>query len=663
MSARITTMRKTIACLFVLLAFRATALHAGLNYWSPIGPFGGEIRSMAADPKRPNVLYAGTRGSVFKSTDGGATWLRTSRGLKGDVAALAVSADGSIVYAGVFGRLFVSSDGGATWVNPRPAITSFGVLSLAVDPRDARRVWAGTHNGLAWSRDAGLTWTYADLDVPSIRRVPDVVLDPRNPDVVYAANEPVEDESILGVIKTTNGGATWEFLDQGLDGLLNGYDGMRLAVDPTAPSVVYVSTDSAGAPPSTFRSTDGGATWHETPGGYPVAVDAGGITYAGRMRSVDHGVTWTPAAAPPDAAQDYLPVGNVLWAPTYSFGVFRSTNRAASWQSSSEGLHAAWAISIAVDGETPRVIYTETWEMGVRKTLSSGQRWRAAEAGLSPHYRYTRHEGLLAIDPRQSETVYRVSNDGLARSDDGGSHWATVNATRFNANTIEVDTAGAIYLGGPDLVYGSCRVGRSDDRGATFRCLLPFTGSTNSRPATWLVLDRARPGTLWVLEARDRLWKSIDRGDHWTEIRPQNLALAGDPRSLWVDPVNPAHLLLGTSHSPPGDQPERVWRSDDGGLAWRPWGRVTPGHSTITRLIVDASKPSIVYAAVAHHYDPYSEEDRSGVYLSRDGGRTFTSLRDGLPSGTVVLVQDPKDPRKLYAGTQWNGIYTFTRRK
>ncbi|HET9768144.1 MAG TPA: hypothetical protein VFS60_14920 [Thermoanaerobaculia bacterium] len=657
-------MRKTIACLFVLLAFRATALHAGLNYWSPIGPFGGEIRSMAADPKRPNVLYAGTRGSVFKSTDGGATWRRTSRGLKGEVNALAVSADGSIVYAGTYGGLFVSRNGGATWVNPRPAVTWFGVLSLAVDPRDARRVWAGAENGLAWSRDAGVTWTYADLDEPSISRVPDVVLDPRNPDVVYAANEPLEDESILGVVKTTNGGATWTFLDARRDGLLYGYDGMRLAVDPTAPNVVYVSTDSAAAPPNTFRSTDGGTTWRETPGGYPVAVDASGITYAGRMRSVDHGATWTQVAAPPDSAQDYVPVANVLWAPTYSFGIFRSTDRAATWTPSSEGLHATSPISITVDNETPRVIYAETWEMGVRKTLSSGERWRAAAAGLPPHLSYTRHGGLLALDPRRPQTIYHLSN-GLARSDDGGSHWTTVNATHFDANAIEVDAAGTIYLGGPNLIYGSCRVARSDDRGATFRCLLPFTGDTSSSwPDTWLSLDRARPGSLWVLEARDRLWKSNDGGDHWTEVHPLGLARAGDPRSLWVDPSNPAHLLLGTtSFSSSGDQPERVWRSDDGGLSWRPWGRVTPEDSTITRLIVDASKPSIVYAAVAHHHDPRTEADRSGVYLSRDGGRTFTSLRDGLPSGTVVLVQDPKDPRKLYAGTPWNGIYTFTRKQ
>jgi len=87
-----------------------------------------------------------------------------------------------------------------------------------------------------------------------------------------------------------------------------------------------------------------------------------------------------------------------------------------------------------------------------------------------------------------------------------------------------------------------------------------------------------------------------------------------------------------------------------------------PAESRITGLLMDPQDPAIFYAAVEQQVDSvHPGEDRSGVYWSRDGGRTFTGLRDGLPGRVVQLLLDPKNPRKLYAATEENGVYTFTR--
>lgn len=648
-------MRKIILSCFLLLA---SSLEAGVNHWTPIGPFGGEINALAADPQQPSVIYAATRGGVYKTENGGATWRRTSRGLRSAVVSdVAVApSNRKMVYAATYNGLFVSRDGGETWQNPRPNV-EFGVLSVAVDPRDARHVWAGTEFGVAWSRDAGLTWAFDNLESPSTSRIPDIVIDPSDPDTVYAANSPVEDETILGVVKTTDGGATWTFLTQGLEALGNAYDRMRLAVDPSSPNVVYVSTDTFSYP-FTFRSADGGATWSEIPGRYPVAVDRRGEVYASGVRSPDHGVTWEVGGVPPREPMDYLALDGVLWAATFSSGVFRSTDRGTTWKPSSEGLHAVTANSVAIDPQQPRVIYVATAEMGIRKTLSSGERWRPANAGL-PESPIRQTSQFLAVDPRRPQTVYSAWSDGFARSDDGGATWTVLRRDSIFPHDLLVDRTGAIYLSG---LMNGCLIARSNDRGETFRCL-PFPGAVVWAPLR-LFPDPDRPATLWVLEERNRLWKTTDRGETWTEIRPVGLEHAGEPRSLLIDPDHPGRLYLGTDRARHDDLPQRVWRSDDDGRTWRAWGGGMPAASWITDLLMDPKKPSILYAAVYHQVDPLRPLDNlSGVYVSRDGGRTFVPMRDGLPAGRVLdLVQDPKDPRKLYAATEANGVYTFTRR-
>lgn len=528
-------------------------------------------------------------------------------------------------------------------------------------PGDARVVWAGCGQQIAWSRDSGRTWRLADLtDEGPILRVPAIAIDPVHPDTVYAFSRPLEDQDILKVVKTTDGGATWT-QSAGLGSEAYSYDSLRLAVDPTAPNVVYASLGLFFEDGTTFRSTDGGTTWQRTPGTYPLAVDRKGVVYAGRMRSADHGATWQAATAPPGFVVDYAAgaaADGTLWAAMDYEGVFRSVDRGASWQPSSEGLHATSVSAVAVDPEQPRVIYTGSYELGVRKTLSSGQRWRAADSGLpfSARLFTTRH--LVAIDPRQPQTVYLAWSQGFARSDDGGVHWTVLSSGGGDPHRLLVGPAGVVYLSGSYLIDGNCRLARSDDRGATFRCLPPFTSVDQGRlPPVRLSIDPDRPSTLWVPETRDRLWKSTDGGQHWSEIRPRGLQHAGEPRSLVIDPSQPARLYLSTDRSLADDRPERVWRSEDGGLSWRPWGRGMPETSWIADLLIDPKTPSILYISV---FDQIGSA--SGVYQSRDGGRTFTSLRDGLPGRVLHLILDPKDPHKLYAGTEYNGVYTFTRK-
>src|SRR5689334_2479161 len=105
------------ALLLTTLAIHARPVAAGVDRWTPIGPEGGEIVSLAADPAAPGTLYAGTvYGGVWKSLDGGSSWVPTVEGLPAvPISSLAVSA--GRVYAGTFasGGLHILTDGAAAW--------------------------------------------------------------------------------------------------------------------------------------------------------------------------------------------------------------------------------------------------------------------------------------------------------------------------------------------------------------------------------------------------------------------------------------------------------------------------------------------------------------------------------------------------------------------
>src|SRR5258705_802159 len=117
---------------------------AGVDVWTPTGPYGGSVFVLATDPRTPTTLYTGTRVGVFKSTDGEGTWSDT--GLAATVVALAIDpGTPNIVYAGTAGGgVLKSVDGGGTWSTLNTGLTTLYVKALAVDPLAPSTLYAGT---------------------------------------------------------------------------------------------------------------------------------------------------------------------------------------------------------------------------------------------------------------------------------------------------------------------------------------------------------------------------------------------------------------------------------------------------------------------------------------------------------------------------------------
>ena len=225
-----------------------------------------------------SVLYIGTdQGVITARSRDNASWQVADRGLRNwEVMELAVSEQRpNQVFAGTRGDgVWVSEDFGQSWVKPSYGRRGPGkVRSVTIDPHDPRRLYAGCEPiDIFVSEDAGANWQRIDSvrALPFIDRltfplpttephVRDVTIDPKNPDILYAALQ-------LGyIIKSTDRGRSWTLLDRDLD-----CDVHVILIDPSSPQRLTVATgghDSRlGRAPgrALYFSEDAGVSWMPT---------------------------------------------------------------------------------------------------------------------------------------------------------------------------------------------------------------------------------------------------------------------------------------------------------------------------------------------------------------------------------------------------------------
>jgi len=214
------------------------------------------VETVATNPRGSRTVYAGTCDGVFKSTNGGESWSAVNAGLAStDVRTLAIDEhEPETLFAGTWGYyyasrtthqpepggIFKTMDGGETWV-ALADLAGKDVATLAIDPNEHEIVYAGTTDGVFWSTDGGSSWQAAGL----AEYVSALAIDPVNSETIYAGTYS------SGVFKSFNWGGTWT--DLGLEIP----DIRALAIDPKEPGVVYASTEWAGV----FKTSDGGENW------------------------------------------------------------------------------------------------------------------------------------------------------------------------------------------------------------------------------------------------------------------------------------------------------------------------------------------------------------------------------------------------------------------
>jgi photosystem II stability/assembly factor-like uncharacterized protein len=643
-----------LAAWLALLA--GPAAFAGTGVWTPIGPaIGGSVFSLAVDPDHPRTLYAAPQAGLYRSTDGGSSWISTftpSETLAG-FSTIAFGTDGAL-YGGNGDAAWRSVDGGATWKNLTPVGGILPAAQLAFDPRDPRTIYVAAYGfGAFRSTDGGATWNALNQGLepppPAQQRFVDTIaLSPRRHGLLLAGTDE-------GIFRSVDDGTSWQRVAASCNGA-------ALLFDPLRPARVYAACVYNGPPTrnGVMISLDSGLSWRPagsglpdqpvyslaTIPGAPRAILAG--TFTGVFRSTDAGGHWTPAASvttPSGAPAAVLALAflstpaPVLYAGTYLGGLSRSGDLGASWTLLGRGLPGAAVNVVASDPAGAGRLYAATSD-GILRTRSGGASWVPVDHGLSDLVIPT-----LAVAATAPPTLYALGfGDDLFVSTNAGRRWtrSPLPAGRHELAGFAVDPEQPehVLLSSDSSLFQSRDGGVTWDTGTTVipenDSLLLSVAVAPSAPAT--IYAGGKLAVLIPFLSTPEAWKSTDGGATWSAIG----FVDGLVSALAVDPAD-----ASTVYACGGVY---LARSADGGATWTETAAGGAAVATAAQL------PGFVAAGGAAVPHP--------VAVSLDRGATWSPLDNGLTSNVVVhsLAVDPASTPSqvtLYAGTE-TGVFAIT---
>jgi photosystem II stability/assembly factor-like uncharacterized protein len=645
-----------------------------------IGPafMSGRIADIAIDPADPSVWYVAVgSGGVWKTVNAGTTWTSLFDG-QGSYSIGTVVIDphnrhriwvgtGENVggrHAGYGDGVYRSDDAGATWQH-LGLKASERISRIVVHPEDPNIVWvaaqgplwsAGGERGLYMSSDAGKTWTQS-LSAGPWTGVTDLLIDPRDPDRLYAATWQRQRSVAAylgggpesGLQRSSDGGKTWEKLSRGLPEGAMGKIGM--AISPQNPDVLYAVIELDRRTGGVYRSADRGSSWKKmsdtVSGGTgphyyhelyasPHAFDRiyladvtmqvsedGGTTFRKLVQTYKHSDDHALAFRADDP--DYLLVGS-------DGGLYESHDLSQTWRYL-KNLPITQFYKVAVDDDAP--FYN----------VYGGTQDNASQGGPS------RTDNVNGI--RNDDWFVTLFGDGHQSATEPGNpdivyaEWQEGNLVRFDRTTGEIvyikpqadagDVAERFNWDAPILVsphqptrlyFASQRVWRSDDRGDTWR---PVSGDLSRQR------DRLRMPLMGRQQSWDAAWDVFAMSDYATVT-----SLAESPRQEGL-------LYAGTDDG-------LIQVSEDGGGQWRSIdvGSLpgVPSEAFVNDIKADLFDADTVYVALDNHKNG---DFRPLLLVSRDRGRRWTSMAGDLPARHLVwrVVQDHVERRLFFAATEF----------
>ena len=647
-----------------------------------IGPafISGRVAQIAMFPESSDhYLVAVASGNIFLTYNNGTTWTPVFDNYGSySIGYVAIDPKNpSIVWVGTgennnqrsvsYGDgVYKSEDAGRTWRNVGLRKTEH-IARIVIDPRDSNVVYVaapgplwkgGGERGLYKTTDGGKIWSASLIKVGDYTGVADVVMDPRNPDILLASTHQRQ-RRYFGMIhggpesalwRSIDAGKTWAQVRGGFPTGELGRIGMNYA--PSNPSIVYAQVEGPEGRGGLYRSTDNGVTWekrnsYDQQGQYYSKVqvdpanadrvyvmnvnimvsDDGGRTQASlgtRNKHVDNHDIWVDRKN-----DDHYLVG-------CDGGLYESYDRAATWVFKAN-LPTGQFYDVTASENAP---FYQVYG-GTQDNYSLGCNARTKNTSLTNADCFVTNGGdgfYSRVDPKDPNTIYsNMQNGTMVRFDRRTGERVSIQPQPAKGDPALRWNWDAPLIISPHsntrLYFGAQKPYRSDDRGDSWRAVSPDLTRQLDRNKLPLM------GKIWPIDA---IQKNVS-----TALYDNISAIAESPKQEGL-------IYVGTDDG-------LVQVTEDGGKTWRkvenPAG--APEDAYVQRLLASQHDAGTAYAAYENHqngdFKPY-------LLKTTDKGKTWVNISGNLPDigGVYAVAEDHVNPKLLFAGTEFGLYFTQT---
>ncbi|MDT0538213.1 VPS10 domain-containing protein [Croceitalea sp. P059] len=676
------------------------SLYNGME-WRSIGPFrGGRAGTVAGVSHNPNLYYMGTAGGgVWQTTDAGSTWECISDGyFGGSIGAVAVSeSDPNVIYVGEGEQtlrgnvssgngIWKSLDAGKTWnfiglkgsehisrirIHPKnPDLVYVAAIGNLWKPNETRGVYRSFDGGASWEKI---------LYVSDKAGAGDLILDPNNPRVIYAATWQMKRNGYRmdsggpdsKLFKSTDGGNSWSDISK-LPGLPKGPWGIvGIAISPVNSNRIWtiIEADEGGV----YRSDDGGKTWAKINQNRAlrqrawyysrITADTQNVDKVYVMNvsygvSTDGGKTFTLKNAPHGDHHDLWidPNNNNRMVIADDGGAQVSNDGGNNW-TTYYNQPTSQFYRVATDNQFPYRIYgaqqdnstVRIYHRTAGNSITESD-WEPTSGGESAH---------LAPDPNDNNIVYGGTYKGyMMRTDHSIDQTRSVNVWpdnpagsgaevmkyRFNWNfpvKFSIHDSNKLYAGS-NYLHVTTNEGQSwQTISPDLTRGLPETIESSGGPITQdntgaefysniFVINESpqEEGVIWIGTDDGLIQISRDNGANWENITPPN---SMSPKLNMINSIDPSPFKKGTAYVAAtsykfGDYTPYLYKTNDYGKSWT---LITKGikNNHYTRVIrTDKVREGLLYAGTEW-----------GMYMSFDDGANWQSLQLNLP---ITAIRD-----------------------
>ena len=662
-----------------------SAVKSALNAFKfrSIGPafMSGRIADIAIDPMNENVWYVAVgSGGVWKTENAGTTWSPIADNMPfystgcitidpHNNASIWLGTGENVGgrHVGIGHGVYHSKDGGKSWKD-MGLKKSEHISKIIVHPEDPNTVWVasqgplwspGGERGLYKTTDGGKTWKNT-LDINEWTGVTDLVIDPTNPDVLYAASWQKHRNvaALIGggpgtsLYKSVDGGNNWSKIDKGLPKSNKGKIG--LAISPMQPNVLYAAVELDKRAGAVYRSDNSGGSWKK------MSDTVSGGTGPHYYQEL--------VASPHVFDKIYLMNVRVLVSEDGGKNFYTMTERKKHSDNH----------SLTFKANDPNYMLIGT-DGGIYESFDDSASWKfVGNLPLTQFYK-------LAVD--DAEPFYNVYGGTQDNNTQGGPSRTFEYSGISNAHWYVVlggdGHQPATEPGNPNIIYAQSQQGyinRIDMTNREAVSIRPQEGIDEPYERfNWdspILVSYHDPKRLYF--GTQRVWRSENRGDSWTAVSGDltkdeerlSLPIMGRVQSFdnaWdVYAMSTYNTITSLSESRidenilyAGTDDGIIQHTKDGGQNWTKMTvdklPETPSSAFVNDIKADLHNTETAYVLLDNHkfgdYKPY-------VFKTTNGGKKWVSITNGLPDGTLVwrIVQDHVNPNLLFLGTEY-GVY------